>query len=51
MYKRKVHKTLEINKLRTLNEKGRSFKVLNRDSGDYVSAITWKPLFMKMENH
>lgn len=50
MYDREVREALEISKLRTLNEKDRTFKVLNRGSGDCVSAKTWKPLSMKMLN-
>ena len=34
MYKRNVLEALEINKLKTLNETDKTFKVLNRDDGD-----------------
>ena len=51
MYKRKVHEALEINKLKTLNEADKPFKVLNRDNGDYVTINSWKPLFQKIGNH
>ena len=37
MYKRKVCKALQINKLKTLNETDKMFKVLNGDNGDYVT--------------
>ena len=51
MYKRKVHEALEINRLKTLNETDKAFKVLNRDNGDYVTTNSWKPLFRKIGNH
>ena len=51
MYKRKIHKALKISKLKTINEKDKTFTVLNRNSGDYVMKNSWKPLFMKMGNH
>ena len=44
MYKRKVHEVLEIIKLKTLNETDKTFKVLNRGNGDYVTTNSWKPL-------
>ena len=49
MYERKIREALEINKLKTTNEKDKTFTVLNRDNGDYVMTNSWKPLFMKME--
>ena len=49
IFKRKVCKMQEINELQTLKIY-RIFKVLNRDSSDYVTKNTWKPLFMKMGN-
>ena len=45
MYERKIREALEINKLRTVNEKNNIFRVLNR-----VMTNFWKPLFMKMGN-
>ena len=51
MYKRKVREALEINRLKTLNETDKTFKVLNRDNGGYVTTNNWKPLFWKIENH
>ena len=51
MYERKIREALEINKLKTINEKDKTFTVLNRDNGDYVTTNSWKPLFMKMGNH
>ena len=33
MYKRKVREALEINRLKTLNETDKMFKVLNRENG------------------
>ena len=51
MYKRKICKALEINKLRTINEKDKTLTVLNRDNSDYVKMNSWKLLFMKMGNH
>ena len=51
MYERKIREALEINKLRTINEKDKTFTVLNRDNGDYVTTNSWKPLFIRMGNH
>ena len=51
IYERKIREALEINKFKTINEKDKTFTVLNRDNGDYVTANSWKPLFMKMGNH
>ena len=34
---RKIREVLEINKLKTINEKDRTFTVLNMDNGDYVT--------------
>ena len=51
MYKRKVREALEINRLKTLNKKDKTLKVLNRDNGHYVTANSWKPLFRKIGNH
>ena len=51
MYERKIREALEINKLKATNEKGKTFTVLNRDNGDYVTTSFGKPLFMKMGNH
>ena len=50
MYERKIREVLEINKLKTINEKDKTFTVLNRDNGDYVTTNSWKPLFMKLGN-
>ena len=51
IYERKINEALEINNLKTTNEKDKTFTVLNRDNGDYFTANSWKPLFMKMGNH
>ena len=51
MYKRKVREDLEINRLKTLNETRKTFKILNRDNGDYVTTNSWKQLFGKIGNH
>ena len=51
MYKRKVREALKINKLKILEETDKMFKALKRDSGDYVTPNSWKPLFRKIENH
>ena len=51
MCKRKILEALEINKLKTINEKDKTFTVLNGDNGDYVTTNSWKPFFMKMGNH
>ena len=37
MYKRKVREALEINRLKTLQETDKTFKVLNRDNGYKVT--------------
>ena len=37
MNKKKMSKAYQINRLKTLNEKDKTFKVLKRDNGDYVS--------------
>ena len=39
MYERKIREALELNKLKTINEKDKSFTVLNRDNGDYVKFL------------
>ena len=39
------------NKQAKNNENDKTFTVLNRDNGDYVTTNSWKPLFMKMGNH
>ena len=46
MHKRKIHEALEINKLKTSNEKDKTFTVLNWDNGDYFTTNSGKPLFM-----
>ena len=51
MYERKIREMLEINKLKTINEKEKAFTVLNRDNGDYATTNSRKPLFMKTGNH
>ena len=51
MCKRKICEALEINKLKTINEKDKTFTVLNKDNDHYVTTNSWKPLFMKMKNH
>ena len=51
MNKRKVCEALEINRLKTLNEIEKTFKVLNRDNGDYVATNSWKLLLRKIGNH
>ena len=47
IYKRKVPKAFEINRLKILNETDKTFIVLNRDNGDYVTTNSKKPLFRK----
>ena len=47
MHKRNVDKALEINRLKTLNEVDKTFKVLNRDNGDYITTNSCKPLSRK----
>ena len=51
MYKRKVCEALEINRLKTLNKTDKTFKVLNRQYGVYVTRNSWKPLFWKIGDH
>ena len=46
MHKRKIREALEIHKLKTINEKDKTFTVLNWDNGDYFTTNSWKPLFM-----
>ena len=49
MYERKIHEALKINKLGTINEKDKTFTVLNRDNGDYNTTNSGKPLLRKWE--
>ena len=51
MYKGKVREALEIKKLKTLNETDKTFKVLNKNNGDYVITSSWKPFFRKIAKH
>ena len=51
MYERKIRKTLEGSMLRTISEKDKTFTVLNRENGDYITTNSWNPLFKKMGNH
>ena len=51
MYKRNMREALEKNRLKTLKEIDKTFKVLNRDNGDYVTMNSWKSLFRKIGNH
>ena len=44
MHERKIREALEIKKLRRINEKEKTFTVLNRGNGDYVTANFWKPV-------
>ena len=37
MYDRKIREALKINKLRGINEKDNTFKVLNRGNSNYVT--------------
>ena len=37
IYERKIREVLEINKLKAINEKGKTLAVLNRDNCDYVT--------------
>ena len=49
-YKRKVCEARETNRLKILNETDKTFKVLNRKNGDYITTNSWKPLFQKIGN-
>ena len=51
MCERKTREVLEMNKLRTTNEKEKAFTISNRQNCDYVLTNSWKPLFMKSNNH
>ena len=51
MYKRKWREAPDINRLKTLKETDKTFKVLNRGNNDYVTTNRWKPLFRKIGNH
>ena len=48
IHKRKIWKSLEINKLETKAEYDDSIKVLNRDRCNTVNTNSWKPLFYKV---
>ena len=37
IYERKIREVLQINKLKTINEKDKTFAVLSRGNGDYVT--------------
>ena len=50
-YKRKIREALEINRLKTLNKTDKTFKVLNRDDGGFVTMNSRKPLFQKVGKH
>ena len=51
MYKRKVREALGVNRLKTLSEIDKTFKVLNKQNGDYITTNSWKPLFWRIGNH
>ena len=51
MYERKIREALEIDRVKAVNEKDKTFTVLNRDKCDYATTNSWKPLFMKKGNH
>ena len=46
-----IREALEMNRLKTLNETDKTFKVLNRDNDDYVTTNSWKSLFQSKRNH
>ena len=48
IHKRKIRKSLEINKLETKAEYDDSIKVLNRDRCNTVNTNSWKPSFYKV---
>ena len=48
IHERKIRESLEINNLETKAEYDKSIKVLNRDRGNIVNTISWKPLFRKI---
>ena len=50
VYKRKVCGALEIDRLKISNETDKTFKLLNRGNGDYVTENSWRPLFPKIGN-
>ena len=48
MCTRKVSRTSEINNLRAPNERDKTFRVLNRDNNNYITASLYRPSFIKM---
>ena len=50
MCKGKLRGFLEINRLKTINETAKAFKVLNRDNANYITTNSSKPLFWEIEN-
>ena len=51
MFKRKVPEALEINRLKTLKKKtDKTFKVVNRDNGDYNHFNNILRLFLVLPN-
>ena len=36
---------------KTINEKNKTFAVLNTDNDDYVTKNSWKPFFIRMGNY
>ena len=42
MYKRNVREAVEINRIKTLNEIDKKFKIPNGGHGDYVTTKSWK---------
>ena len=47
MYKRKVCETLDVNKIKALNENNRNFKVLIIGNGGYVYCILYVNCILK----
>ena len=47
----KICEALYTNGLKTLNKIDKTFKILNRDIGDYVTMNNWKTLFHRIGNH
>ena len=48
MCTRKVSRTSGINNLRAPNERDKTFRVLNRDNDNYITASLYRPSFIKM---
>ena len=48
---RKVSGTSEVNNVRALNKKEKTFRLLNRDNDNYITASLYRPSFAKMRKY